>query len=348
MDFLFGRSAEIEIRLNEKTGDRHVKKVTHISAETHEPIQAPLFYDGETISGKAIINLRKPKLEHKGIHIEIIGLIELFGDRANQYEFLSKGDILSGPDIITSRQVEFPFGFKHVNKPYESYSGVNTKCKYFIRVRIVKRLADIVQELEFCVHTVSSYSQPSDKLLKPMEVGIEGSLHIDFQYNKSRYHLEDVVIGQISFTIVRLKIKHMELCIIRKESAGFGQNQYQEPEIIAKFDIMDGPPTKGEQIPLRVYLKPYTKAGKLTPTMKDIAKRFSVRYYLHLKLMDEDERTYYKQQEIVLWRKPDDSLGLNTYQRMATMEDDKEEKHAKENGEAEDSEEKYNGEEAAL
>ena len=32
--------------------------------------------------------------------------------------------------------------------------------------------------------------------------------------------------------------------------------------------------------------------------MKDVAKRFSVRYFLHLKLIDEDERTYYKQQEI--------------------------------------------------
>lgn len=47
--------------------------------------------------------------------------------------------------------------------------------------------------------------------------------------------------------------------------------------------------------------------------MKDVAKRFSVRYYLHLKLVDEDERTYYKQQEIQLWRKPESSMGLNMY-----------------------------------
>lgn len=118
--------------------------------------------------------------------------------------------------------------------------------------------------------------------------------------------------------VVRLKIKHMELCIIRKESAGFGQNQYQEPDVVAKYDIMDGPPSKGEQIPLRLYLKPYAREGKLTPTMKDIAKRFSVRYFLHLKLMDEDERTYYKQQEITLWRKPDDSMGLNLYQSLCS------------------------------
>lgn len=141
--------------------------------------------------------------------------------------------------------------------------------------------------------------------------------------------------------VVRLKIKHMEICIIREESAGFGQNQYNEPEVMAKYDIMDGPPNKGEDIPLRLYLKPYAKSGKLTPTMKDVAKRFSVRYFLHLKLIDEDERTYYKQQEITLWRKPDPSMGLNVHMFNSQKIT---------NGEAGDAEEEddYNGEEAAL
>lgn len=120
MDFLFGKSAEVEIKLDEKTGKREVKKVTHISADTLQAIEAPLYYDGESIAGKVQINLRKPKLEHKGIHIEIIGVIELFGDKSNQYEFLSKGEILSGPNIITARQEEFPFEFKFVINPMKA------------------------------------------------------------------------------------------------------------------------------------------------------------------------------------------------------------------------------------
>lgn len=338
MAFLFGRSAEIEINLNEQVDGRTVKKTLHITSENREAQECPLYYDGESIAGIVKINLRTKKLEHKGIQIEVIGLIELFGDKANQYEFLSKAELLAGPEVLT-RSTEYPFEFKHVNKPYESYTGRNVKCKYLVRVRIVKLISDITRELEFCVHTVSTYSGQSEKPIK-MEVGIEGSLHIDFEYKKARYHLEDCIIGQIYFMVVRLKIKHMELCIIRKESAGFGQNQYQEPDVVAKFDIMDGPPTKGEQIPLRLYLKPYAKAGKLTPTMKEIAKRFSVRYYLHLKLMDEDERTYYKQQEIQLWRKPDKSMGLNLYQSPEG------------NGAGENSDENnkddYDGEEAEL
>ena len=31
-----------------------------------------------------------------------------------------------------------------------------------------------------------------------MEVGIEDCLHIEFEYDKSAYHLQDVVIGKVS------------------------------------------------------------------------------------------------------------------------------------------------------
>lgn len=34
-----------------------------------------------------------------------------------------------------------------------------------------------------------------------MEVGIEDCLHIEFEYDKSAYHLQDVVIGKVSCSI---------------------------------------------------------------------------------------------------------------------------------------------------
>jgi hypothetical protein len=82
-----------------------------------------------------------------------------------------------------------------------------------------------------------------------MEVGIEDCLHIEFEYNKSkyvvmvsdpslldgelnaailplpanRYHLKDVIVGKIYFLLVRIKIKHMELAIMKRESTGAGR-----------------------------------------------------------------------------------------------------------------------------
>ena len=48
----------------------------------------------------------------------------------------------------------------------------------------------------------------------------------------------------------------------------------------------------GESIPIRLFLGGYD----LTPTMKDIQRKFSVRYFLNLVLVDEEERRYFKQQ----------------------------------------------------
>ena len=55
-----------------------------------------------------------------------------------------------------------------------------------------------------------------------MEVGIEECLHIEFEYNKSKYHLRDVIVGKIYFLLVRIKIKNMELSIIKRETTGAG------------------------------------------------------------------------------------------------------------------------------
>ncbi|XP_065568057.1 uncharacterized protein LOC136031969 isoform X2 [Artemia franciscana] len=64
-----------------------------------------------------------------------------------------------------------------------------------------------------------------------------------------------------------------------------GPNVFTENETIAKYAIMDRAPVRGESIPIRVFLSGYD----LTPTMRDIAKKFSVRYYLNLVLVDEEE-----------------------------------------------------------
>jgi vacuolar protein sorting-associated protein 26 len=79
-----------------------------------------------------------------------------------------------------------------------------------------------------------------------MEVGIEDCLHIEFEYNKSKYHLKDVIVGKIYFLLVRIKIKHMEIAILKKENTGSGPNIYAENDTIAKYEIMDGAPVRGE------------------------------------------------------------------------------------------------------
>lgn len=130
----------------------------------------------------------------------------------------------------------FDFEFKNVEKQYESYNGINVKLRYFVRVTIARRIGEVIRERDIWVH---SYRMPPDSNNSiKMEVGIEDCLHIEFEYNKSkwvtatsgfdndaeivrgRYHLKDVIVGKIYFLLVRIKIKHMELSIIRRETTG--------------------------------------------------------------------------------------------------------------------------------
>ena len=45
---------------------------------------------------------------------------------------------------------------------------------------------------------------------------------------------KDVIVGKIYFLLVRIKIKHMEIAIIKRETTGAGPNTYHENENIAK------------------------------------------------------------------------------------------------------------------
>ena len=62
---------------------------------------------------------------------------------------------------------------------------------------------------------------PADSSVK-LEVGIEDCLHIEFEYDRIRYHLQDVVTGRVNFLLVRIRIKYMEVAVIRREAAGSG------------------------------------------------------------------------------------------------------------------------------
>jgi len=292
--FGFGTTAEIKLEFKNQEA---LKKVA-VKNENGDIEELYLFTGSDDISGVANIDLpRGKKIEHTGIKIELIGLIEYLYDRGNPYEFTSLTRDLEAPGELSECK-KYPFEFANVEKQFETYTGNNVRLRYFVRCRIGRQYAsNIVSTVDFAVQNLGVEPEINNSI--KMEVGIEDCLHIEFEYNKSKYHLQDVVIGKIYFLLVRIKIKHMEIVIIKRESTGAGPNQYNESENISKFEIMDGAPVRGESIPIRLFLAPY----ELTPTFKNVHNKFSVKYYLNLVLVDEEDRRYFKQQEIQLWRK---------------------------------------------
>jgi len=269
------------------------------------------------------------KLDHMGIQVKFFGRIDMEAgahEGRPSYDFISLSKELLPPGSLFDTRT-IPFNFKGVEKIHETYHGRNVSVKYFVRVEVQRqmggiRLPPITSEHEVIVQIPGV--EPSINEPIKMEVGIEDCLHIEFEYEKRCYHLHDVICGKINFLLVRIKIKHMELAVIRRETSGEGvalsaasggssgaggasannsskSDIVTETQTLLKYEIMDGAPVKGELIPVRLYLRGIP--ADVTPTYHAENNRFAVRYFINLVLVDEEDRRYFKQQEIILWRK---------------------------------------------
>uniref|UniRef100_A0A0E0BLE3 Vacuolar protein sorting-associated protein 26 n=1 Tax=Oryza glumipatula TaxID=40148 RepID=A0A0E0BLE3_9ORYZ len=260
--------------------DERSRKQVAIKKDNGKTLMVPAFQSLETIAGEvSVAPVPGKRVEHQGVKIELLGQIELYHERGHFYDFTSLVRELEVAGEIYERKT-YPFEFSTVEMPYESYNGTNVRLRYILKVTIGRPYATSVVECrDFCVRNYTPLPSINNSI--KMEVGIEDCLHIEFEYSKSK-----------------IKIKNMELEIRRRESTGSGPGTYIETETLAKFELMDGAPVRGESIPVRLFLTPY----ELTPTYRNINNKFNVKYYLNLVLVDEEDRRYFKQQEITMYR----------------------------------------------
>jgi vacuolar protein sorting-associated protein 26 len=146
---------------------------------------------------------------------------------------------------------------------------------------------------------------PNLSCIKPksveLQVGVEDCLHIVFHYNNVHLCMDDCLTGYVHIKQLKLNIECMQLQFIRREliKAGYDHHtQSVNTQILGKYEIMDGLPVSGEQIPIRMHLKRFEKQLNVTQANK----QFSIRYYVNLGLIDADGRRYFKTQEIIIFR----------------------------------------------
>lgn len=301
MNFLksvLGPACAIDIELD---GHETREKVEVVNQDGKTE-KLPLYIGNERVKGTVRLKLESntKKIEHQGIKVALIGTIK--STSGNVYDFLSVQKELEAPGIMTEGKT-YTFDFESIERQNESYNGINIFLNYYVRVTITRNFTtNITKNQELWVRLYNTPPEGNNNI--KMEVGIEDCLHIEFEYNKSKYHMKDVIIGKIYFLLVRLKIKSMNISLIKRETTGSGLDMYNENKTLSKFEIMDGAPVKGEAIPVRLFLGGFD----LTPTYKDVHGKFSVSYILNLVLVDEDDRRYFKQREIFLWRKADKAI----------------------------------------
>lgn len=207
----------------------------------------PTFYDRENITGKVIINIGKSKkYDHTGIKIELTGIIEHLQDKKNVSRFINLTRDLEPPGSLNKEITTLDFAFTNVEKQYESYRGLNTSVRYMLRVTLSTKMRTWTWDQEFGVINPMNKSVLEDNTPIRLEVGIEDWLHLLFEVDRSKYHLRDKMTGRVTFKRVSIRLKSMELQIIKRETISSG-NQV-ENEVVTRFEIMDGAPIKSKRI----------------------------------------------------------------------------------------------------
>ncbi|MES1910865.1 MAG: hypothetical protein MHM6MM_003391 [Cercozoa sp. M6MM] len=295
-------SAHIEIALNEDTDAKWVNGKR-------------LYSGSEDVAGTVVVTPTgaKGRLEHQGIKIELLGRIK--GRTKNgslDYKFTSLVRDLCPPGVLHERTA-FDFSFNSVEKEFESYAGKQVKLRYYLRVKVHRSYnTALQQELDFKVQNIteeeSDVTANSPVIKQP--VGIADCLHIEFEFPRSHWYLDDIVEGQIDFKLVRIKVEYMELSLLRVETVGSGKDRVTTETRVCDFEVMDGAPIKGESIPIRLFLKPLTK---LSPSFGNVHNKFSVNYFLKMTLVDDDKRNFFKKCPITLLRR---QLKYQTTQEM--------------------------------
>ena len=162
-----------------------------------DPVEMLIYNSTEAVSGTVeVATPQGKKIEHQGIKIELIGQIELINDRlATPTKISTIVKLLDNAGTLASSK-SFPFEFS-AEKPFETYSGLNVRLRYFLKVTVTRKYNNYCREQDISVEVPQDSDAPAGAasmshlvnnaaLSNPikMEVGIEECLHIEFEYGK--------------------------------------------------------------------------------------------------------------------------------------------------------------------
>jgi vacuolar protein sorting-associated protein 26 len=205
---------------------------------------------------------------------------------------------LEPPGSLTDN-ISYDFAFSRVELPFETFAGISFRIRYYVGVVINRNYGKVIKEEDFLVHNALQADAILDNPPIHMNIGLSGHLQLDVVFAHSKYHLKDVITGHFKFRELRIKVKHIEVCINKKEASGEG-GSVTENKIITRLEIMDGEPVVGEVVPIRLFL---SSIEGLTPTQREINNTFSCTYFLSIMIHDEEGRKFFKQHEFEVWRK---------------------------------------------
>lgn len=287
---MFGAKPTIQITI--EGNPKYDKYKTNILG-----VNLPTYAQGDQVKGHIKIDLPPGKsISHQGIQVSLIGQFTYPDGNTLSPFFTRKQELLPAGDLTSS--IESDFSFENFSFPCASYFGSTINVKYFIQVKIIKRIIDIKQEEQFIVLMFTP--KPHQPTPVHNEVGIRNILHIEFVFPQNLFDCTGCVIGAVYFILVKLRIVHMQLNFYRIESYNSDDTVFKKKTLLKQYEIMDGPPVRGECIPIRLFLS----NEDIWPFVPFKGCPLHVEHYIRAQLTDENGKGYFKRLKIDFQRYP--------------------------------------------
>ena len=309
---LYTSSPSINIKL-ESNNHNYFKYIT----KENKILSYPTYYDKDEIFGiiKLILNNNK-LIIIESMNIYLFGILQ--NQNSNISEKIFEDSIqISSPDqpqSIINEITDFKFSFKPKNKPYETYFGESIQIKYFLKVIAdIKREQDLSEKLESqieicCLKPATKkicdeyYLDKKNNKELEINIGVENVIHVNIKLLKTRYCLDDVVIGKIKIVKNELNLNNIFLEIKREEKINIGDTNLANIQDLAKYELVEGYPEEGDEMCFRYYL---SGVKNLTPSYyndNEKEKKFEVRYFLSFEFNDNKGYQFFKNVEIIIYR----------------------------------------------
>ena len=296
LSFIKSNQPSININLNKNS---HKKFKINVN---NNNIEFPVYFLNDKISGEILIELNQNKfLEHKGIKINLIGIIQKQNEILNKFydDYLN----LTSNEKINNEITKINFNFLiKKNIEYESFYGTFIKIKYFLLVTIFlennKNLSNKKEIVILKPILIEDYKKLTNSAIK-INFGVENLINVILEINKTNFFLRDIIFGRIIFVDLNIIIKTMFIQIIRKENLNFNNEFSSETIVLNTFEIMDDNTEKNSEIPIRFYLN---GIKNLTPNYENIDRKIKIEYFLNIEIIDVNNNRFYKKIEIKLTR----------------------------------------------
>lgn len=280
--FLFGSNSE---------GKKPELKVEFTPPKINEKYRLPYFFPGSAIfcQGDYIKGKIFPSVDVSFTTIEanLLGQIRVKSDDHLDLFYKVHFNLNHKGKIKANEFKEFQFEPSNVTVP--SYYGTHYDVRYIVQILLINN-EKVVMTADAPIYFLICEPPPEQIIPLKSEIGIQELLHIELVIQNPIFDVSNCLIGKIYFLKVRMRIVEMFLQIHRVEIFENGVSSSKFTSLVANFELMDGSPVRGSEIPFRIHLS----GVKLWPYPKESKNNLQVTYRIRFLLIDEEGKKYYK------------------------------------------------------